>query len=226
MKETKIDEKGNVVTSLNFDFTRFGNKEKDGENYAIKSVKMNLFNGNLYVRMQESYPNKKDNNKWDTFYVPKNCIEYFISEFRDFIRTLLKEKKASKSFVSERKAFKPGEKDEKKILTFYGVIDDGDKKLSYMNVSLTVGDKKLAVTPQLGGDNNFKTTASVDVDRASRFIAKLTSLSEELAVVFLSKADSTYKEHMNAVAKNKAPHTPEAEENVTVTTYDDDEPIF
>ena len=229
MKDVIRDDKGNITTQLNFDFPRFGNKEKDGENYVIKNVKMNLFNGNLYVTMQETYPNKKDNNKWDSFYVPKNCIEYFISEFRDFIRTLLKDKKANKTFVSERKAFKPGEKDEKKTLSFYGVIEDGEKKLSYMNISLTVGEKKLSVTPQLGGDTTFKTGSPSDVDRTSRFIAKLMAMSEELSIIFLSKMDGTYDAHMKEVAKNKAqnnPNTKTEEPDTSVTSYEDDEPIF
>ena len=98
-----------------------------------------------------------------------------------------------------------------------------------MNISLTVGEKKLSVTPQLGGDTTFKTGSPSDVDRTSRFIAKLMAMSEELSIIFLSKMDGTYDAHMKEVAKNKAqnnPNTKTEEPDTSVTSYEDDEPIF
>ena len=55
------------------------------------------------------------------------------------------------------------------------------------------------------------------------------AMSEELSIIFLSKMDGTYDAHMKEVAKNKAqnnPNTKTEEPDTSVTSYEDDEPIF
>lgn len=226
MIEATKNQKGDIISALDFDFTRFGNKN-DGEKYVNKSCKMSLYNGGLTVFIQETYPNNKEKSQWESFYVPNDCIEYFVQGFKEFTKELIKEKKATKSFTSEKKP-ENGKAGEKKIIQFYGVIEDGEKKLTYINISIQNGEKKTSFTTAFQGATTFRSTKAQEVDKVDRFISKLYSLNESLTAKLITKIDGTYHDHMSEVNKNKDAKNNLSQEAETTTTYesDNDEPVF
>lgn len=218
-----VTEKGRVKTNLDiFEYAKWGDKNDPNRmNVFMNSV---LLNGSFYLSINTRYPADKTKDVYVSFWLPLDSVALFARRFDRFVREVIKEGKATAAITMK-------DKNNKDVsLTFSAGVDlqgKNDSKFSYFKTEI-VSDGKTGVL-STGLATQVKPFGAGNTGVA--FVEQLLAITERMNVIFISKADGTVHDHLQAVAKNKDsvnPSTAAAEANTEASSsgYDEDYEVF